>query len=525
MSSASTSDSAGKPEQHGSDGIVSFSEMEYVRPDMEEYQRLVDAVCETAKVTRTEDPLVDRILDVYDYYDYFYTMQSLADIRYSLDLRDTYYQEEYQYCSEQSAVIEQGLDTCYMAMAQSAVVAELENDEYFGPGFFDSYQGDSVWTEELVGLMTRESTLVAESYSIMNELNEEEYYSDAYFETGIQSMGELLVELVKLRQEIAACLGYDSYGDFAFEYYYGRDYTPEEADRYLQRIQEKLVPLYCAPNESDFWYAAYWDTASPESCRRYLKETTDAMGGRLQSAYSLMVEKELYDLTASPYKYQGSFEVYLTSYSVPFVFLNTMGDSSDYLTFTHEFGHFANDYFCGGSYATTDVAEVFSQGLEYLSLCYGPEDVTDMEALRQMKLADSLNTYVEQAAYARFEDVIYALSEEELTVENLSRIYEQIGVEYGFDTWNWDSRDWITIPHFFTSPYYILSYVVSNDAAMQLYEMELEKPGAGLALYEEYVGGCPDAFMAFIEEAGLDSPFAEERLDAAAETLENALDS
>ena len=78
-------------------------------------------------------------------------------------------------------------------------------------------------------------------------------------------------------------------------------------------------------------------------------------------------------------------------------------------------------------------------------------------------------------------------------------------------------------PHFFTSPFYIFSYVTSNDAAMQLFEMEMAEPGSGRELYGEYVTGCSPYFMEFLEEAGLQSPFDPERLTAVRETIQNVL--
>ena len=61
--------------------------------------------------------------------------------------------------------------------------------------------------------------------------------------------------------------------------------------------------------------------------------------------------------------------------------------------------------------------------------------------------------------------------------------------------------------HFYTNPMYIISYVVSNDAAMQLYQLELEEAGAGLTRYEENLDTWEMYFLAFLEEAGLQSPF------------------
>ncbi|MBQ3488338.1 MAG: hypothetical protein IJA71_08660, partial [Clostridia bacterium] len=170
-------------------------------------------------------------------------------------------------------------------------------------------------------------------------------------------------------------------------------------------------------------------------------------------------------------------------------------------------GHFCNDYHSCGSSAGIDVLEVFSQGMEYLSLCYGP----DTDRLALVKLADSLSTYVEQAAFATFEHRLYEL--EEPTVEDLYAIYEEVAVSFGFRSVGYDPRVFVTIPHFFTNPMYIDSYVVSNDAAMQLYQLELEAPGAGLARFEEHLDTQEVWFLGFLETAGLESPFAPGRLE------------
>ena len=124
-----------------------------------------------------------------------------------------------------------------------------------------------------------------------------------------------------------------------------------------------------------------------------------------------------------------------------------------------------------------------------------------------MKLADSLCTYVEQAAYADFELQLYALPEEELTGQRVLELYEQVCDGYGFRSLSWDPRDMVTVPHFFEMPHYVISYVVSNDAAMQLYEMELQQPGTGAESFEQHLTTEAEGFLEFIREAELKSPF------------------
>ena len=515
--------SATKPVFSRHQGVSDFSEMIYVRPDLDQYTATVQSICaQAAEEGADAEALTDSVLDLYDLYDEFYTMETLANIHYCLNLRDDTYETEYNYCLEQESVIEQGLEDVYRTLAASPLRQELESEDYFGAGFFDSYDGDSFWTQELSDLMDRENELVSQSYAAMGDLSDLDPYSEDYYTQGQSTLGPLLVELVKVRRELADYLGYNSYGDFAFDYYYSRDYSLSQAEDYLERIRQELTPLYRELNGSDFWYTAYGN--SDPDCLSYLASVTEAVGGKLRSAYTLMTTKHLYDITPGTYKYNGSFEVYLISYSAPFVLLNPAENVTDCLSLTHEFGHFASDYFSQGSSYTTDVAEIFSQGLEYLSLCYAPEDTLELDTLRRLKLADSLNTYVEQAAYAKFECELYAMDPEELTSDSINDLYNEICRDYGFDSWNWQEGDWFTVTHFFTSPYYIMSYVTSNDVAMQLYEMELEERGTGLHTYTDYLSGGQPQFMAFLQEAGLQSPFEVIRLKQVRNTLETGLE-
>ena len=79
------------------------------------------------------------------------------------------------------------------------------------------------------------------------------------------------------------------------------------------------------------------------------------------------------------------------------------------------------------------------------------------------------------------------------------------------------------LPHIFISPLYIISYIVSNDAALQIYQLEAAETGAGWKLYEQSLVTQQAYFLAFVEEAGLESPFAPGRLEKVRDTFEKAL--
>ena len=122
-----------------------------------------------------------------------------------------------------------------------------------------------------------------------------------------------------------------------------------------------------------------------------------------------------------------------------------------------------------------------------------------------------------------FEQQVYSLTGDDLTVENVQALYEQIGTQFGLDSWEWDSRDFVTITHLYTNPMYIASYIVSNDLALQIYQLEQAEAGRGLEVFQECLLSDESYILQFAETYGLESPFAEGRLEAVKDTLSAAL--
>ena len=493
-----------------------FAEMEYTRPDVD---AVVNQAAKAAALSQTETDakaLMEEVYTCYEIYYSFYTNYMLANIYYCTDMTSSYWEEEYNHCLSAANEADAAMDSLLYELADCSLREELEQDAFFGEGFFDAYQGNSLWDETFSALIEEETELLALYYDLSAQALEETSYSDAYFtKWGIQ-FECLFAELVNLRRQIARYAGYESYVEFAYDYYYHRDFSPQQTADYLTQIRQELSQLYAAVP------SAVWDAGrnrSPENqTLEYVESFADKMGGTMADAFALMKSAGLYNISVSDKKYPVSFEVYLPSYFAPYVFMDAQGTAADKLTFSHEFGHFCSDYAASGSAAGTDVAEVFSQAMEYLGLCY----TDNAQPLEKMKLADSLCLMVEQSAYATFEHRLYT-ADGELTVENIRAIYESAAKESGIAAGDWDCRDYVMVPHFFTNPLYVISYVISNDAAMQLYEAELETPGAGLALLEDGLVSQQTSILAFLEETGLESPFHPSRAKELADIFQDGI--
>ncbi len=496
----------------GSGMLTPFDQMEYTRPDMTHFQTVAERCCTDAAKETDLEKMVQIIYDFYGVYDDFYTNYAMAMICYSKDQTDASWQTEYNFCTGNASQADAALDRFYRVLAKSPLQSKLEGDNYFGAGFFDRYRGESVYDAYFTDLLNQEAQLENQYYDLIAQAGADFAYTDTFYDTYGYQMAQIYVSLIQNRQAQAQHAGYDSYPEFAYDFYYVRDYTLEQTTSYLADIRAELAPLYRSVVQ-DLDVTLY--RCSEEQTFAYVQTMAQAMGGSVAEAFSDMEKAKLYDIALSDNKLNTSFEIFLRNYRTPYVFLNPSGTDYDKLTFAHEFGHFCSDYLSLGSGASVDVAEIFSQGMEYLSLCYGSND----KELAKLKMVDSLCIFVEQAAYASFEQQVYGLTGDALTVENVEGLYDQVCTGFGLEGgWRY-----VMIPHFFTEPMYVISYVVSNDAALQMYQKEQAASGTGLICLVENMTTRQPYFLAFLQEAGLKSPFAPDRILEVKETLQNVL--
>ena len=82
---------------------------------------------------------------------------------------------------------------------------------------------------------------------------------------------------------------------------------------------------------------------------------------------------------------------------------------------------------------------------------------------------------------------------------------------------------WIDIQHFFVAPFYVISYCLSNDAALQIYQAELAD-GSGLTLYNRLLHLSADnTLLNLLAEADMVSPFDKGRMAELADFFDEQL--
>lgn len=523
------------PERTG----LRFEEVEYRRPDPEALRDAADTVTELVASGANAAEAAASLDDFFRLYDSFYSMSNIARIRSFADVGDAYYASEYARCLEFSAEAEMQLERVYLACGKSEQAKSFEK-EYFGDGFLDRYGRDAPerYNAAVLELSRREAELVNAYYELtasptlllnggefpltdcLAAVREEEQYDILleYYRQYNQRIAELYISLVKVRTELAREMGYGSVWELYAEQY-GRDFDRAAVNAYLDGIAKTVAPLYRNRVLSE---AAEIPAVEEETLFTLLETAARSMGGKTQEAFNYLQDHAMGDFAARPEKAAESFTVYLTDLNTPFAFVSAVGNATDIFTVFHEFGHFTQMYADYNAERSLDLSECFSQGMELLALanCAAALDEESFRTLRELKVEDLFSVYLRQGLFARFEDAVYSLDPDTLTPAALNSLSLACAGEFGMTDYfseEYCSYFWMDVTHFILYPYYVLSYCVSADAALQMYALEREREGAGTAALEALIESEEHSFLPALKKAGLQDPFS--RISALADEL------
>lgn len=504
----------------GRDNIVSFDEMEYKRPDIDALKAKAQDVEDLlGNFFKVKDVIIE--LDKFvDLYNNFYTMMNLACVRYDMDTRDEFYFEEYSYCTETAGDVEYLTDELLLDCSNSSMCDYL--DKHFFGGLLEEQYSVTDGTgytpsDELAELERKEAELENDYSELYAKYSGD--FDNGKFKKPNEEIARIYIELIKLRHDIAEQRNMKSYEELAY-LDNGRDYTAADLDGYIKAIKQYIVPLYKKADSKKMYDRSLVSAMSPKTALSTVTGTVEGLDKDIDEALGYMLKYELYDTGMSDNKYDQSYVLYLNDYDSPFLFCSPSGYSDTVLTIVHEFGHYVDGYLNYGLNDSIDTSEVFSQGMEYLLLC----NMDDAGQLTRYKMLDELELYAYQACLNEFEHRAYALDEKELTVETLNSLYSELLKEYGL-TDDYKGLDWISITHLFTSPFYVISYCVSDSAAFELYNMELKKSGSGLEMYMKLLEESTSYdFLDLLEECGMSSAISADTVKEIAATLADKLD-
>lgn len=543
---------------------LSFSQVEYERPDGQGVLDLIDKAKEQAENDILPFGMIWTLRKIGDATQEFYSMMTIAQIRNYLDVNDTFYSEEMEYLDTFDARIQNSYNQMFSSI-ENFRFSSIQNMIFGESGAEDLQMSSQASSEEILSLQEQEKKLVAEYYyeyaqatvstpegevlfSSLDSEGQSAYYNQ-FIQKYNQQFGELYLELVSLREQMAQALGYDSYTQVADLDMLRNSYTREDIKTFREDIKQTIAPVYRsyledfyrrAENRDQPGYVYLLGEQSPVPQGSW-QETLDQfeqlyqqMSEQTGECYSYLLSHEFIDAEPSQTKANVTFSTLIYSLNTPFLFANMNGSAEDVFSISHEFGHcFAmwQQLKLGSQQEgrSMDVSEIHSQAMQMLTLPYYEIFYgEDAGTARKYDVYTMVAGILTAAMNDEFQEKIY--ENPQMTVQELNELYKELAMEYGlvvespyFDMESF-SMGWFTTNQYFDTPFYAIDYALSGCVAMEFLQMGLEDYTKALETYLSLVQQNSDYdFMTVLEETGLSSPFETEQMEALAQTMEDFL--
>lgn len=543
---------------------LSFSQVEYERPDGQGVLDLIDKAKEQAENDILPFGMIWTLRKIGDATQEFYSMMTIAQIRNYLDVNDTFYSEEMEYLDTFDARIQNSYNQMFSSIENSRF-SSIQNMIFGESGAEDLQMSSQASSEEILSLQEQEKKLVAEYYyeyaqatvstpegevlfSSLDSEGQSAYYNQ-FIQKYNQQFGELYLELVSLREQMAQALGYDSYTQVADLDMLRNSYTREDIKTFREDIKQTIAPVYRsyledfyrrAENRDQPGYVYLLGEQSPVPQGSW-QETLDQfeqlyqqMSEQTGECYSYLLSHEFIDAEPSQTKANVTFSTLIYSLNTPFLFANMNGSAEDVFSISHEFGHcFAmwQQLKLGSQQEgrSMDVSEIHSQAMQMLTLPYYEIFYgEDAGTARKYDVYTMVAGILTAAMNDEFQEKIY--ENPQMTVQELNELYKELAMEYGlvvespyFDMESF-SMGWFTTNQYFDTPFYAIDYALSGCVAMEFLQMGLEDYTKALETYLSLVQQNSDYdFMTVLEKTGLSSPFETDQMEALAQTMEDFL--
>ena len=337
----------------------------------------------------------------------------------------------------------------------------------------------------------------------------------------------LYLELINIRNKISKELGYFSYLDYVYHNVYSRSYTIYDGMNLINNVSENKKMksnylLYASKKGNPSYYSV---------SEKDLLDNLEFVTKIVPEAKDIIKEFKIYGFYNFDYrnnKYQGSYKTSLDYLNEnQFILLNVNGNISDYNSLFHEFGHYLADKLNNnnlmGNKFDLDIAEVHSQGLEYLMSNYYSLflDEYEKECLLENLIFNALWTIYSSSLISEFEYYIYTTKN--IGLESIRETFNELVLKhiypYSFGKEN-DNYLYTNISHIFTSPGYYISYLTSIIPSLELWSnsnLDLVKKQYNTIL--EY--GTSNDFIYVLNQVNLSSPFEKDAINKISNKIED----
>ena len=502
----------------------------------------------------------------------FSTAASLANCRFTLNTRDTFYEGEMTYYDTimpKATEIEVRYGEIMLTTPHRKAM-----EAYINPHCYRNYEMAKKAYSPIVEEDCKEENAICTEYSkfmsgLTVELNGETmplsvargYMEDPSREVrreavcaigralqgASETLDNIFDRLVKVRTRIAKKMGYDNFVELGYYRMNRVDYTREMIEAFRRNVREDIVPVVVKIKEQIaaelgldriYFYddAVYVKEDNPrprdnaEGIFRSAQEMYDQMDEEIGAFMREMVENEAFDVEAREGKWGGGYCTGFETYQQPFILANFNGTSGDINVMTHEFGHAlaAKMSFVAGDVELgiggMETAECHSMSMEFLCEPFMDKFFDNPEGYCRQQLLSSLSFIPYGVIVDEFQHIIY--EKPDLTPDERKAVYLELEKTYrpylsfeGIPYLDLGTR-WQYQMHIYETPFYYIDYCLAQTVALGFLVLMQEDYGKALTAYKALVrAGGTKPFSQLVKDAGVAYPFGNGTLKNLSDTL------
>ncbi len=541
---------------------MKFSEMPYVRPDVEAIRAAYDeiiAAMDTAESAEEQLALYKKADEIKKH---AFSMATIASVRHTIDTRDEFYTAENDFMDQNGPALQEKMQLLLDKMLTSPYRADLE--EKLGNLFFKNLEiAARTFTPEIMTLMQEENMLVSEYQALYASMTVEfdgkvlpitklgpykqstdrEIRKAAYtaegscFDSHKEKLDELYDKLIKNRTAQAKALGHENFIALGYDRLGRNCYTPQDVAAFRDQIAEDFVPVVAkvkAAQEKRIGVDKlkfYDDIFMFSDGNPNPKGTSDeilAAGREMYQALSpetaefidFMYENELFDVLAKEGKAPGGYCTDIADYQAPFIFSNFNGTAGDVDVLTHEAGHAFAFYRAARKVELSDFAnptieacEVHSMSMEFLTSAYHEKFFGELTRKYEISHLEDAVIFIPYGCMVdEFQHKMYECPD--LTPEKRNEFWLSLEKKYrpyiDFDALPFYSRGagWQRQLHIYMHPLYYIDYCMAQVIAFQFWLASLENRDSAWKNYLAFVDRAgTETFEGLVKAANLELPY------------------
>ena len=535
-----------------------FSELEYVRPDMEKAGETVKACVKAMKTAASYAEFRDAYMEYVKLDTELATAKSIAHIRNTVNLMDEYYEKEMAYFNAEMPKYQLLVKEMGTVILESPFKKDMEAE--FGRILIQNLEAgqllsgeavveDKVKEADLASLYSK--TVAAASadfhgeklntYGLLKHMQSTDRTErrEAFlawaglFESIAPEIDRIYDGLVKLRAGMAEKLGFENFVPMGYLARRRYDYTAKELSVFRKQVREVTVPacevLFERQREAlGLDKLHYYDESvgSPEGNpvpvggRDYLVAQAQKMYRELSPEsgefFDFMVQYDLFDLEAKKGKRVGGYCTTLPLYHAPFIFSNFNGTEADVNVLTHEAGHAFAGFTAAKfqklpelCHSTSEINEIHSMGMElwtypWMELFFGEQ----ADQYRREHLADALKKIPYMVCVDEYQHQVY--EKPDMTAMERRKVWREL--EKVYMPWrDYDGNEflenggfWMQKQHIFLYPFYYVDYAMAQIGAFEFYtKMKENRPAAWEDYYNLCKAGGSKGYFELLAEAKL----------------------